>query len=252
MAKKLRTDWFLFAITAGLALFGALMVYSASAMIALNETDGASQFTYFYKQLGFTIFGLFVMFVISKIDYRLYQNKTFVYGILAVTIVLLIGVFGFGAVNGAKRWIRLPGITFQPSELAKIALPVFLAYFLTKNEKTVGDLKETVTPCLAVLIILGGLILAEPDLGTTIVLSAVFVSIYFAAGAKLLHLAAVGAAMLFGGICALGYILLRTWNVTQNENELEQRQTLSGVVGWYWHFMDVIWIVLLLLLGFFK
>jgi len=212
MAKKLRTDWFLFAITAGLALFGALMVYSASAMIALNETDGASQFTYFYKQLGFTIFGLFVMFVISKIDYRLYQNKTFVYGILAVTIVLLIGVFGFGAVNGAKRWIRLPGITFQPSELAKIALPVFLAYFLTKNEKTVGDLKETVTPCLAVLIILGGLILAEPDLGTTIVLSAVFVSIYFAAGAKLLHLAAVGAAMLFGGICAL---VFAPWRVAR-------------------------------------
>jgi cell division protein FtsW len=212
MAKKLRIDWFLFAITAGLALFGALMVYSASAMIALNETDGASQFTYFYKQLGFTVFGLFVMFVISKIDYRLYQNKTFVYGILAVTIVLLIAVFGFGAVNGAKRWIRLLGITFQPSELAKIALPIFLAYFLTKNEKTVGDLKETVAPCLAVLIILGGLIVAEPDLGTTIVLSAVFVSIYFAAGAKLLHLATVGAAMLFGGICAL---VFAPWRVAR-------------------------------------
>jgi cell division protein FtsW len=212
MAKKLRTDWFLFAITAGLALFGALMVYSASAMIALNETDGVSQFTYFYKQLGFTVFGLFVMFVISKIDYRIYQNKTFVYGILAVTIVLLIAVFGFGAVNGAKRWIRLLGITFQPSELAKIALPIFLAYFLTKNEKTVGDLKETVAPCLAVLIILGGLIVAEPDLGTTIVLSAVFVSIYFAAGAKLLHLAAVGAAMLFGGICAL---VFAPWRVAR-------------------------------------
>jgi len=51
MTKKLRTDWFLFAIAAGLALFGAVMVYSASAMIALRETEGASQFTYFYKQL---------------------------------------------------------------------------------------------------------------------------------------------------------------------------------------------------------
>ncbi|HEX8287993.1 MAG TPA: putative lipid II flippase FtsW [Pyrinomonadaceae bacterium] len=212
MTKKLRTDWFLFAIAAGLALFGALMVYSASAMIALNETDGASQFTYFYKQLGFTLFGLFVMFVTSRIDYRFYQNKTVVYGVLAVTIVLLIAVFGFGAVNGAKRWIRLPGITFQPSEIAKIALPIFLAYFLTKNEKTVSDLKETVMPCLAVLVVLGGLIFAEPDLGTTIVLCAVFVSIYFAAGAKILHLASVGAVMLFGGICAL---IFAPWRVAR-------------------------------------
>ncbi|MCU1287888.1 MAG: Cell cycle protein [Acidobacteria bacterium] len=212
MVKKLRIDWFLFAIAAGLALFGVLMVYSASAMIALNETEGASQFTYFYKQLGFTVFGLFVMYLTSRIDYRLYQNKTVVYGILAVTIVLLISVFGFGAINGAKRWIRLPGISFQPSEIAKIALPIFLAYFLTKNEKTVSDLKETVLPCIGVLVILGGLIFAEPDLGTTIVLCAIFVSIYFAAGAKILHLASVGALMLFGGVCAL---IFAPWRVAR-------------------------------------
>ena len=212
MEKKLRTDWFLFAIAAGLAIFGALMVYSASAMIALNETEGASQFTYFYKQLGFTMFGLFVMYVTSRIDYRLYQNKTFVYGILILTVVLLISVFGFGAINGAKRWIRFSGISFQPSEIAKIALPIFLAYFLTKNEKTVGDLKETVAPCLAILAVLGGLILAEPDLGTTIVLCAVFVTVYFAAGAKLTHLATVGAVMLFGGVCAL---VFAPWRVAR-------------------------------------
>jgi len=212
MVKKLRTDWFLFAIAAGLAIFGALMVYSASAMLALNETEGASQFTYFYKQLGFTVFGLFVMYVTSRIDYRLYQNKTFVYGILIVTVVLLMAVFGFGTINGARRWIRLSGISFQPSEVAKIALPIFLAYFLTKNEKTIGDLKETVLPCLAVLTVLGGLIFAEPDLGTTIVLSAIFVSVYFAAGAKITHLATVGAAMLFGGVCAL---VFAPWRVAR-------------------------------------
>ena len=62
MTKKLRIDWFMFAIAASLALFGAVMVYSASAMIALKETEGASQFTYFYKQFGFTILGLAAMF----------------------------------------------------------------------------------------------------------------------------------------------------------------------------------------------
>ncbi len=70
MTKKLRLYWFLFAIAAGLALFGAIMVYSASAMIALKETEGVSQFTYFYKQLGFTLAGLMVMYATSKIDRR--------------------------------------------------------------------------------------------------------------------------------------------------------------------------------------
>ncbi|HEX8639324.1 MAG TPA: putative lipid II flippase FtsW [Pyrinomonadaceae bacterium] len=210
MTKKLRTDWFLFAIAAGLALFGAVMVYSASAMIALKETDGATQFTYFYKQFGFTIFGLVVMFAASRVDYRIYQNKTVVYTILIATAVLLLAVFGFGSINGARRWIRLPGISFQPSEIAKIAVPIFLAYFLTKNEDKIGDLKETVLPCIGVLAALGGLIFIEPDLGTTIVLCAIFVSVYFAAGARIVHLASVGAVMLFVGACAL---IFAPWRV---------------------------------------
>ena len=214
MAKKLRIDWFLFAITAGLALFGAVMVYSASAMISLQETakdpQGASQFAYFYKQLGFTLAGLAVMYATSKIHYRWYQNEYVIYGILAVTIVLLLAVYGFPAINGARRWIRFPGMSFQPSEIAKVVLPVFLAYFLTKNEHTVGDLKETVLPCLLVLGVLGGLVFFEPDLGTAIVLCAIFVSVYFAAGARLLHLAAVGSGLLVIGLSAL---IFAPWRV---------------------------------------
>lgn len=129
MTKKLRTDWFLFAIAAGLALFGAVMVYSASAMIALKETEGVSQFTYFYKQLGFTLAGLTVMYATSKIDYRLYQDARVVYGILILAVILLVAVFGFPAINGARRWIRFPGFSFQPSEIAKIALPIFSPIF---------------------------------------------------------------------------------------------------------------------------
>ncbi len=203
MTKKLRTDWFLFAIAAGLALFGAVMVYSASAMIALRETEGVSQYTYFYKQAGFTFAGLLMMYAASRIDYRFWQNKFVVLGFLIVTVILLAAVFGFPPINGARRWIRVSTFSFQPSEIAKITLPIFLAYFLTKNEKTVGDLKETVVPCLLVLIVFGGLIIAEPDLGTTIVLCAIFAVVYFAAGAKILHLAAVGAAMLLIGTSAL-------------------------------------------------
>lgn len=214
MAKKLRIDWFLFAITAGLALFGAVMVYSASAMISLQETaknpEGASQFAYFYKQLGCTLAGLAVMYATSKIHYRWYQNPAVVYGILAVSIVLLLAVFGFPSINGARRWIRFSGMSFQPSEIAKVALPIFLAYFLTKNEKTVGELKETVLPCLLVLGVLGGLVFLEPDLGTAIVLCAIFISVYFAAGARILHLATVGAGL---GLIGLGALVFAPWRV---------------------------------------
>ncbi len=210
MAKKLRIDWFMFAITAALALFGAVMVYSASAMISLRETDGETQFAYFYKQFGFTTIGLAVMYATSKIHYKWYQHKFVVYGILAITVLLLLSVFAFPPINGARRWIRFPGMSFQPSEIAKVALPVFLAYFLTKNEKFVGDVKETLLPCAGVLAILCGLIILEPDLGTVIVLCAVFVSVYFAGGAKILHLTAVSAVLLFGGTLAL---VLAPWRL---------------------------------------
>ena len=210
MAKKLRIDWFLFAIATALALFGAIMVYSASAMIALRETDGASQFTYFYKQFGFTLAGLAVMYATSKVDYRFYQNSWVVYGLLALTVVLLISVFGFAPTNGARRWVRFSGFSFQPSEVAKIALPIFLAYFLTKNEKTIGDLKETVLPCATVFAFLCALVLVEPDLGTTIVLCAIFVAVYFAAGAKILHLATVGFGLLVIGV---GSLVFAPWRM---------------------------------------
>lgn len=206
--NKIRTDWFLFGIVAVLSLFGAAMVYSSSAMIALRESQ--SQFTYFYKQLGFALAGLAAMFVVSKIDYRRYQKAWFVYGLLAVTVVLLTLVFGFPSINGARRWIRFAGLSFQPSEMAKIALPMFLAFFLTRHEKTMGDLKSTVIPCVAALALLAGLIFLEPDLGTVIVLCAIFSAVYFAAGAKLLHIASVAAIMVVGGIAA---VILAPWRV---------------------------------------
>lgn len=214
MAKKLRIDWFLFAIAASLALFGAVMVYSASAMHSLNDTannpDGATQFQYFFKQFIFTLIGLAAMYGVSKIDYKIYQNKTLVLGILAVTAILLAAVFAFPAINGARRWIRFPGFSFQPSELAKIALPIFLAWFLTIKEKEIGNLKETVLPCVAVLAFLGGLVVLEPDLGTTIVLCAIFTAIYFSAGARILHFATVATSLLIFGV---GMLIFAPWRV---------------------------------------
>jgi cell division protein FtsW len=200
----------MFAIAAGLALFGTMMVYSASAMIAHRETQGASQFTYFYKQLGFTVAGILVMLAMSQIDYRRFEKPVVVYGILGLTVMGLMAVFFFPEINGARRWIRAGAFSIQPSELAKIALPIFLAYFLVRNQEKVGDLKTVVLPCLGVLGFLAFLIVLEPDLGTTIVLCVIFGAVYFSAGAKLAHFAVVAASAV-AAACAL--VLFAPWRM---------------------------------------
>lgn len=209
---KGRTDWMMFGIAAGLALFGSLMVYSASAMIAFRESQETSQFGYFTKQIIFVGIGLVLMLVVSRFDYHILQDRWIVIGLIAVTSILLLAVFGFPAINGAQRWIRAGGFSFQPSELAKIALPIFLAWFLTKNENSVGEIRSTVVPCLGVLVLLAGLVMAEKDLGTTIVLCAVFSAVYFAAGARIIHIASVAAGMVVIGAAAL---IFAPWRVAR-------------------------------------
>jgi len=210
MEQERRTDWFLFCIAAGLALFGTMMVYSASAMIAHRETQGVSEFTYFYKQLGFTIGGIVLMLILSQIDYRRYMHPVIVYGVLGVTVVGLLAVFGFSEINGAQRWIRFGPVSIQPSEIAKIALPLFLAYYLVKNEERVTDLRSTVLPCIGVLALLSLLIVLEPDLGTTIVLCVVFGAVYFSAGAKIVHVVAVAGSM---AMLAVAMVLVAPWRM---------------------------------------
>lgn len=212
MKEEKRTDWFMFVIAAGLALFGALMVYSASAMMAMNESGTASQYTYFVKQIIFVAVGIVAMLVVSRIDYHVFENKWVICGILAVTSLALLSVFLFPPINGAQRWIRFGGFSFQPSEMAKIALPLFLAWFLTKNEDSVTDVKATVLPCLAGLGLLAGLVMLEKDLGTTIVLCAIFSAVYFAAGARLMHIATVAAALV---VIGAGAIFFAPWRVAR-------------------------------------
>ncbi|MBX3244945.1 MAG: putative lipid II flippase FtsW [Acidobacteria bacterium] len=186
-------DWIMFTIAAVLAVFGTMMVYSASAMIAFRETAGESQFTYFYKQAAFTALGLVIMYVISRIDHRIYNNRIVVGLVLLVTIGCLIAVFGFPEINGAQRWIRFGSFSLQPSEMAKIALPLFLAYYLSQKEGKMSDIVGTVLPCCAVAAFMMGLVFFEPDLGTALVLAAIFAAVFFAGGASLLHVGALAA-----------------------------------------------------------
>ncbi len=206
----------MFVMAAALALFGTVMVYSASAMISMRETaadpDGPTRYLYVSKQLVFTLVGIILMLVISRIDYHIYENRFLVFAALTVTVVLLCAVFAFPAINGARRWIRVPGLSFQPSEVAKLALPLFLAWFLTRREDSVGDLVKTVAPTLAVVGLLCALVVLEPDLGTTAVLCAIFVAVYLSAGAKMLHVATVVGLILSGLGLAL---VVAPWRVAR-------------------------------------
>src|SRR5438477_828292 len=106
MAQERRIDWLMFGIAAALALFGAMMVYSASAMFSLKETDSSSQYTYFFKQIGFTIAGLVAMYVVSRIDYHTYQRPWVIFTVVGVMVLVVLSVCGLSAINGVRWGVR--------------------------------------------------------------------------------------------------------------------------------------------------
>ena len=198
MTQKLQVDKWLFSATIGLALFGVVMVYSASAMIAVQENH--SQFHYVIKQCVWTMIGFGAMFLAMRLDYQRLNRAWIVYGLLLLTIFLLVAVFAFSPVNGARRWIKLSGFSAQPSEVAKLSLALFLAYFLERRAGEEDSFWKTFLPCMFVLAIIAGLVVKEPDLGTALMLAIVCLTVCFAAGARLRHMVyAAVPALLFVG-----------------------------------------------------
>jgi cell division protein FtsW len=198
MPQKLQIDKWLFSATVGLALFGVVMVYSASAVIAQQENH--SQFHYVIKQTLWTSIGLVVMFLAMRFDYQRLNQRWIIYGLLLLTILLLVAVFGFSATNGAQRWIKLKGFSIQPSEIAKLSLALFLARFLEKRAGDEASFWRTFLPCFFVLGIIAGLVAREPDLGTALMLAIICFTICFAAGMRPRHLVyAVVPALLYVG-----------------------------------------------------
>ncbi|MFN2454199.1 MAG: putative lipid II flippase FtsW [Pyrinomonadaceae bacterium] len=204
MARKLQSDKWLFAATVGLALFGVVMVYSASAMIAMRENG--NQYFYVLKQAVWTGLGFGAMLLAMHFDYGRLRDKRIVYGLLCVTCVLLAGVFAFHRTNGAHRWIRLPGVSVQPSELSKLALTLFLAYFLEKRAGEEHLFRWTFVPCMAVTGLLALLVVAEPDLGTALMLAVICFVVCYTAGVRLLHLGMAAAPALVGVVAMLVFV----------------------------------------------
>jgi cell division protein FtsW len=208
MARKLQFDRWLFAAIAGLALFGVVMVYSASAVMAAQEND--NQYHYVVRQGMWTGIGFIAMLAAMHFDYQRLRNRRIVYGLLAVTLLLLLAVFAFPRINGAHRWIKFAGFSVQPSELSKLALLIFLAYFLEKRAGEEGSLWRTFVPCMLATGMLAVLVVAEPDLGTALMLAVACFVICFTAGVRLLHLGMAAAPAL---VCVLLLLLFVPWRM---------------------------------------
>lgn len=175
-----------------LSWLGVVMVYSASAVMALERFhDGF----FFLKRQGFyVLFGLLLMTAAMFCDYRRLRSLAvpLLLGCLVMLALLLIPGLGH-TVNGGTRWFRFAGISIQPSELAKIALVIYLAHSLTKKQEKVASFSRGFLPYVLVLGALLVLILREPDLGSAVVIGAVGVAVMFAAGVKFRYLAAMAA-----------------------------------------------------------
>src|SRR5919198_4449938 len=186
MATRASVDQTLFIVTLRLVFIGLAMVFSASAVMAKERFGSA--YTFLFRQLGWAVAGLITMIVAMNVDYRRYKHPAVVFSLLGITLILLVAVFFLDRSHNTHRWIRLGPLSFQPSELAKPALILFLAYFLENRTKTMDDWRQTLLPAGIPVVLCSGLILKQPDLGTSIVCLAISATILFVAGMRLRYL----------------------------------------------------------------
>lgn len=191
----LRYDPVLLGAVLILSTLGVVMVYSASAVYAgARLGDGL----WFVKRqaLGAAV-GLVALFSAMKVGYQRLEKFAVPLALLSLALLVLVQVPGLGhTAGGARRWMQLGGITFQPSEIAKLALVLWLARSLSRKQDRIRLFSVGFLPHLLVLGLFALLLLLEPDFGTTVVLGAVTFALLFIAGARLTYLAAIAGAAL--------------------------------------------------------
>jgi cell division protein FtsW len=180
MARKLKSDRVLFITTILLVALSVVMVYSASAPVALERYGRASRFL--ITQAMWAALGIALLSVVMRIDYRSYREPVFIWTCLAVVSLVLVGVYFSAPINGARRWFGVGGIGVQPSELAKLVAIFFIAANLERRASRIDDLPYAVLPIAIVVLGLVALILPEPDFGTAMTLLLITAVMIFAAG----------------------------------------------------------------------
>ena len=179
-----KIDYKLLIVSIIMVIFGLVMIYSASSIWAEYKFHDA--FHYLKSQGLFFLLGLGLMYVVIKIDYRLYKKYANKILLLAFILLILVLIPGIGKVrNGARSWFGIGPLGIQPSEAAKLALIIFTAKYLEKNDKEIKSIWHGVFPILAVIMTVFALIMLEPDFGTGMVIVATLITIIFISGVKL-------------------------------------------------------------------
>jgi cell division protein FtsW len=180
-------DLIIVLMVVALTCFGVVMVYSASSVMATKKFhDGF----YFLKRQGiYAVLGFAAMAVAMRIDYGFWRKAAVpvLLGCLVLLVLVLIPGIG-GSAGGSSRWLRLPGFSFQPSEMAKIAFIMYMAYSLDKKQDKVRFFSSGFLPYMVVLAVMLLLLLKQPDLGSSLTLGAVAMVMLFAAGTRLTYI----------------------------------------------------------------
>lgn len=199
-----RPDYVYLGIVAVLIVFGLVMLSSAGAVLGYQRFGDSNYFL--KKQMLGVLIGVVAFFITFKLDYRRYRQ--WAVPMMLATIIALVLVFipGIGPkLLGAHRWINIGPMLIQPSELAKLVFLFYLAAWFERRDHALGNVRQGMLPFLITMGIVAGLVMLQPDLGTTLVIVLMSVTVYFVAGGSLKHLAALGG---FGAILLLAVIKL--------------------------------------------
>lgn len=197
--------------------FGLIMIYSAS--VAEGARDFSNKWHFVFLQLKWAGFGLLAMLGLSLFPPRFLEKLAPFFLIGGLFLLLLVVIPGVGIlVQGARRWLVLPGLTLQPSELIKFIEVIYLSTWLTSGKRTLVQFGVLVS-------LLAGLIMLEPDMGTTLVVTLLAVALYFLSGYPLKHLLALG---LFGLIVGAGLILTEPYRLARVKTYLDPMNDPQG------------------------
>jgi len=208
---KAKFDNILLISTLLLVFTGIIMVYSASAIIALDRFN--NEYFFLRRQAIFALLGILIMVVIARIDHQFYRKIA--YPILGISLISLVAVLlpGIGVkIGGATRWLKIMGLSIQPSEFAKLALIIYMAYSLAKKKNNIKRFSVGVLPHLIISGIMLALIVKEPDMGTAMCIGTVAFILLFAAGVRMHHLSLtflLVAPIIYYLIVNFGYRLQR-------------------------------------------
>jgi cell division protein FtsW len=192
-----RRSYILMLLVVGLVGFGTIMVYSASAGLGQMQFDSGR---FFLKRWVLRLaVSLVAMCLVMRVDYRMWSKLAkplLLVGFIGLTAVLVLKLFGVGKIRGAYRWIQFPGGAFQPADLMRLALVMFLADALSRRQGLLTDFKKGFLPNALVVGLAMGMIVLQPDLGTALAIGLTCTMMLYLAGARLAHLAGACMALL--------------------------------------------------------